>query len=658
MYKKLKLKFVNAPLRRKIVLMMSVLITIIPTILFSILAYTYFKLGIELLFNEKISRSLDDTVKVAEAYLKEHKDNIQADALSISKSIESNAIIIINDPSEFTLLLDKQAELRKLSEIYVFKPDTGTVIAKNRLLFSLFFEKLPDEAIRNADKGEVVILDSANNEKVRAIVKLGSYFPNTYLLVGKYVDPSILEHLKNTQGSADQFQFLMHEISATQLKLEIVFLVTSVLLCLTAIGLGVRLAHYITKPINRLVEATERVKVGDYSIKLPEKQGKDETAILTRAFNKMIAKISTQREELIKFNNIIDERRRFIEAVLSELSAGVIALDMKSRITLYNNAAANLLNMKSTGKTPKLDVVFPEVLSLVQKTKDASETNVNKNLEIIRKGQKRQFFVRIYAQRNSGNEIESIIVTFDDITELVSAQRTSAWSDVARRIAHEIKNPLTPIHLAAERLHKKYLPQIKTDPENYKKYLDTIIRHVSDIGMMAEEFAKFARIPRPVMKKHDIVSLLKDEIFAQECSYKNIKYTFDTKLKSCIINCDSLQVSQVLINILKNSAESIEAKAEKRAKNFEGKIIVTLKATDQFADISISDNGIGFPGDLLDRIFEPYITTKTKGTGLGLSIVKKMIEDHGGSIKVEPLTTGACVKFTLQLYSEGNNAKN
>jgi two-component system nitrogen regulation sensor histidine kinase NtrY len=223
MYKKLKLKFVNAPLRRKIVLMMSVLITIIPTILFSILAYTYFKLGIELLFNEKISRSLDDTVKVAEAYLKEHKDNIQADALSISKSIESNAIIIINDPSEFTLLLDKQAELRKLSEIYVFKPDTGTVIAKNRLLFSLFFEKLPDEAIRNADKGEVVILDSANNEKVRAIVKLGSYFPNTYLLVGKYVDPTILEHLKNTQGSADQFQFLMHEISATQLKLEIVF---------------------------------------------------------------------------------------------------------------------------------------------------------------------------------------------------------------------------------------------------------------------------------------------------------------------------------------------------------------------------------------------------------------------------------------------------
>lgn len=657
MYKKLKLKFVNAPLRRKIVLMMSVLVTIIPTILFSILAYTYFKLGIELLFNEKISRSLEDTVKVAEAYLKEHKDNIKADVLSISKDIDRNAVALIEDPSQFTPFLDKQSELRKLSEIYVFKPDTGTVIAKNSLLFSLLFEKLPDEAIRRADKGEVVIIDAANNERVRAIVKLGDYFPSTYLLVGKYVDPLILEHLKNTQGSADQFQFLMHEISTTQLKLEIVFVITSILLCLTAIALGVRLAHYITKPINRLVEATERVKVGDYSIKLPEKQGKDETAILTRAFNKMIAKISTQREELIKFNNIIDERRRFIEAVLSELSAGVIALNMKSKITLYNNAAANLLYMAPSKKTPLLTVVFPEVLTLVQKAKDVSEATVSKNIEIIRKGQKRQFFVRIYSQRNAKNDIESIIVTFDDITELVSAQRTSAWSDVARRIAHEIKNPLTPIHLAAERLHKKYLPQIKNDPENYKKYLDTIIRHVSDIGRMAEEFAQFARIPRPVMKEHDIIPLIKDVIFAQECTYKKIKYHLDAKLNSCIISCDSLQVSQVLINILKNSAESIEARADKHTKNFEGRITVDIKITDQFADISVSDNGIGFPKDLLDRIFEPYITTKAKGTGLGLSIVKKMIEDHGGSIKVEPLTAGACVRFTLQLYHENNNAK-
>jgi two-component system nitrogen regulation sensor histidine kinase NtrY len=343
--------------------------------------------------------------------------------------------------------------------------------------------------------------------------------------------------------------------------------------------------------------------------------------------------------------------------VLSELSAGVIALNMKSRITLYNNAAANLLNMKPGKKTPALNTVFPEIITLVEKAKDVSEASVDKNLEIIRKGQKRQFFVRIYAQRNAQGDIESIIVTFDDITELVSAQRTSAWSDVARRIAHEIKNPLTPIHLAAERLNKKYLPQIKNDPENYKKYLDTIIKHVSDIGRMAEEFAKFARIPRPVMKQHDIVALIKDAIFAQECTYKKIKYRFDTTLSSCIINCDSLQISQVLINILKNSAESIEAKAEKYTKNFEGKIIVCLKVIDQFADIVISDNGTGFPENLLDRIFEPYVTTKAKGTGLGLSIVKKMIEDHGGSIKAEPLTTGACIKFTLQLYHEGTNAK-
>lgn len=658
MYKILKQKFVDASLRQKIVLMISLLATITPTVLISMLAYAYFTLGIESLFNEKISRSIENTVQIAESYMEEHKSNIRSDVLAISNNIKLNANILLEDHSQFNALLDKQAELRKLDEVYVFKPDTGMVVAKNSFLFSLLFEKrIPDEAIKKAKEGDVVILDGQNNEKVRAIVKIGDEFPGTYLLIGKTVDPFILDHLRNTQGSANQYQALIGEINATKAKLELIFIASSALLSLLAIILGMRLAHHITKPINRLVEATERIKIGDYSVKLPEKQGRDEIAILTRAFNKMIAKISNQREELIKFNSIVDERRRFIEAVMAELSSGVIALDKKHKITLYNNSAAKLLKIRFAKKPPDIGKIFPEVIPYVERAKMVREADIHQNLEINRKGQKRQFFVRIYAQIGLNNDIEFIIITFDDITELVSAQRTAAWSDVARRIAHEIKNPLTPIHLAAERLKKKYLGQITSDADSFNKYIDTIIRHVGDIGKMAEEFALFARIPAPIFKKDDLVKIIKDAMFAQEYTYKEIHYTFDSQVTRCIMYCDTSQISQVLVNILKNAAESIKTKQEKAEKSFEGKIKVGLNVSEQFAEISVTDNGVGFPNDLLDRIFEPYITTKSQGTGLGLSIVKKIIEDHGGSIKIESSDHGAIIKFILKLNNERKNVE-
>lgn len=626
---------------------MSVVATIIPTTLLSLLIYTYYHFGIEAMFNEKISKAVSKTSEIATEYLQEHKDSIKADILDIAKAIDRNYPTLIGDPKLFTPFLDKFAELRKLSEVMIFKPNQ--LIAKNTFSFSLAFEKFPDVHIENAEDGHVVMLDSENSDKVRAILKLNN-FSDTYLLVGKYVDTDIANLVKDSQGSADLYKALVADTKTVRMKLELAFLFAVMLLYVSTIFASVRLAKYITKPINRLVEATEKVKQGDYSISLPEKPGKDETSILTRAFNEMTSTLTTQRKQLVKFNKVIDERRRFIEAVLSEITAGVIAIDTEGKVTLFNNSAASLLNYK--GKNPDYTKVFPEISNMLAEARTRSDDIIQEHLEIMRDEKKKHFFVRIGVQKSVDNIIESYIVTFDDISDLVSAQRASAWSDVARRIAHEIKNPLTPINLSAERLKKKYSKQITEGRANYEKYLDTIIRHVTDIGKIIEEFVEFARIPQPKLKKSNLIKIISDAIFTLRVPFKFIEFEFTTKFKKLDALCDASQITQIMINLLKNSAEAIEHNLLENV-NLQGKIQVSVrKIASRTCEVSISDNGGGFKEEIMDKICEPYVTTKTKGTGIGLAIVKKIIEDHGGVIRFENNPVGATITFNLKLTGD------
>ncbi len=642
--------YLNSSLSRKIIILITVFITIVPTTLIAFLSAAYYKVGVQSLFDEQISKSIAQTVEIADLYLKEHKDTIKADTFALAKDIEKNSNTLIEEPSIFTPFLDKQAELRNLSEIVVFQYDR--VIAKNSFAFAFAFERLPEAELIEANHGDVVMLNSLSEDKVRAIIKL-SDFVNTYLLVGRYVDQSIIDYSKNTQGSALKYNDLMADIKSTQLKLAIFFVISFIILCSISLVLGRKLAVFITMPLNNLVDATKKLKAGDFSHKLPEKQGKDETAVLTRAFNNMTETLSKQRSELMRFNNIIDERRRFIEKILSEISAGVITIDNSNEILLVNQSAKNLLKLTNIPKSAVLSSIFPELKDLVNIAKLAPNDITQSNLKISRDGSFYHLFAKIGIISDDNAQIQTIIITFDDITELVSAQRASAWGDVARRVAHEIKNPLTPIILAAERIKAKYLSQIKDDSTNFEKYLTTIIKHVQDIGCIVEEFVEFARIPSPMIKKHNLIMIVKELIFSQRVATKNIDYKLLTNTsKKCYVSCDSMQISQVLLNILKNAAESIEQKTIEHPKDFRG--IITLEINqkgDDFAEIKIIDNGIGMSYDVLENIFEPYITTKAEGTGLGLAIVKKIIEDHGGIISIKPLEIGVEVKFTLPLYA-------
>lgn len=658
MFKRLRVKFVNSTLRRKIVFLTTILVTIIPTVLIAGLALTYYKLGIESLFNEKISKAVSNTTEVAALYLQEHKENIRADILAIAKDLELNYLTLRENPELFTTFLDKQVELRNLIEIVIFQRD-GRLIAKNSLSFALSFENLPDTQLAQAQNNEVIILDSPSNDRVRALLKLNYFGDTTYLLVGRFVDRDILDNLINTQGSVNQYQILMQDIKKHQSILEITFVIVSIAFCALAIFSGVRLAKFITEPINTIIQATELVKQGDFSIRISEKQGKDETSVLTRAFNQMTATLEQQRSQLIQFNQLIDERRRFIEAVLSEISAGVITLTPDGYVNFFNTAAAKLLGIDYNHLNK---LYYKDIFQIVDELIELAITNpkeiFSKQVEFHHNNKKSHLFIRVASQLNLQNKLESIIITFDDITDLISAQRTAAWADIARRIAHEIKNPLTPIHLAAERIKKKYLPEITTDATQFRKYLDTINKHVSEIGKMVEEFVDFARIPMPILERYDICSLIRDIVFEQECTFKNITYTFNSYASHCYVLCDAPQIFRALGNLLKNAAEAIEQKQEKK-KGFEGKIEINLNKYDSNnVEIKIKDNGVGFDKDMLDRIFEPYVTTKPKGTGLGLSIVKKIVEDHGGKIEILSESSGANLVITLQLYKGEKDGKN
>lgn len=649
--KTLKRRFNNATLKLKIVVMMAILVILTPTILVSMLAYSYYHFGIENLFHDKISRALSQSVDIAEAYVKEHRENIKADALAISKDIERNYFTLMEDPSLFKPFLNKQAELRSLSEILVFQRDK--LIAKNSFALSTAFEKLPINELNSLYENDVVIFGAETDDKVRAVIKLNS-FVDTYLFVGKFVDKSIINHLKNTKGSKTTFNTIIAESDKTRKKLEKTFIWLTLLLCLTTIFIGLRLARNITKPINLLVDATKAVSKGNYTVSLTPRGGKDEISVLTSAFNSMIQTIGTQQQQLM-------ERRRFIEATLKEITSGILVIDAEKNITLFNDAAKNLLSIPKS----KNKIDFRRYISEIEPAFDSLSKDPNQILqtEIIRVNDNKtiNLLVRLGAQINN-KKAENFIVTIDDITELVMAQRSAAWSDVARRIAHEIKNPLTPIQLSAERIQKKFYSSLNEEDGNtLKKYTNTIIRHVKDIGNIVEEFIVFAKIPSPKLEKVNLLQLIKDAIFSEQFVNKDIEYIFDTKLKKCTVECDSTQINQVLTNLLKNAAESIEAKAHHNSSGFNGKIALSLfkeSSSSNKVNISVKDNGIGFNNDNIDKVMEPYVTTKSKGTGLGLPIVKKIVEDHGGKLNIKSTTKGAEVLFSLLIETkEENNGK-
>ncbi len=605
------------------------LIAVLPTIIVAVFSYLFFGSGIETWFSDKVRTAISESVAVADAYVKEHQQAIRADALAMATDLDRSASSLQLNPQYLAPVLTAQAAMRGLTEAAVLDRK-GTMLARTGLVFALGFEDVSKDALHRAQQGEVVIMTDDREERVRALVRLDE-FSDLYLYVGRFIEPRVLAHRDETHLAAAQYERLEGQRSGLQIKFAVIYIVVAMLVLAAAIAIGIHFAAQFADPISRLVGAAERVRAGDLSARVPEGKKDDELVSLSRAFNRMTNQIQSQQRELIEANRQLDERRRFTETVLTGVSAGVIGLDRGGRIHLPNRSASALLGVDldlSIGED--LAEVAPEMAGLLEQSARRPDRLAQAQVQIAGSNSMRTLLVRIAAEHDEG-EISGFVVTFDDITELLSAQRKAAWADIARRIAHEIKNPLTPIQLSAERLRRKYLKEIKKDPETFRICTDTIIRHVEDIGRMVDEFSSFARMPAPVLKPEDLTTLVEQAVFLERTAHPKIGFETRCAARPVPLRCDARLLGQALLNIVKNAVESIEARIAESGPTPPGQIIVTVEADGQIA-VTVEDNGKGLPRHGRERLTEPYVTTRTKGTGLGLAIVKKIMEDHQGEL--------------------------
>ena len=628
-----KNKLRNMSLRRKIVLLMASLGIGIPVLLVSIFLNAYYNLGVKSLFSEKMNEVVLDTVEIAKLYLSEHKNNIRADILLIAKELDKNNNLFSKDPGALEDFLNRQADQLFLSEIMLFSPER--IIAKNSLSFGLHFEYMPYDALLRADTGEIVILGTDTN-KVRAVMRWNKFL-NAYLLVGRAIDPNILKRLHKTEGSVHQYQAIMKEIKERQTRLQAIFLVASLLLCGGSIAIGMRLARVITKPVNLLLDATSKVSDGNFEIRVPEKKSNDEVSKLTRSFNKMTETLARQRQELIEVNNIIAARRNFIEFVLGEISAGVVVLDSNKKISLCNKFAQQIFNIDHITDITSMHInsLMPEFKPLFDNTEKEIQVTLNKFQNTC------HIIAKISTKVLIDKEMYGFIITFTDITDLIHAQKMSAWADASKRVAHEIKNPLTPISLSAEMLQKKYAHMIVEDEEHFFRYIDTIIKQVSSLRRIVEDFTDYGNKAQSIIKKEDIISIIKDIIFSESSIHsKNVEYVLDSDEEAVYCWLDRTRIAQVLTNLLRNSAEALSDG---------GCVSIEVSGGADGVSVVVSDDGPGFDVSILDRLCDPYVTTKKGGRGLGLTVVKRIIADHDGIIHFTNRTKGrgTSVSFTI-----------
>ncbi len=637
------------------ILAMFTLVTIAPTLIVSIFSALFFNLGIQTWFNDRVQTAVNESLAVAEVYLAEHKENIRGDAIAMVGDLSPVIELARTNPPEFNRIVATQSALRLLTESIVFQ--RNRILAKGRLSFALSFERIPQDILERAASGEVVIM-TTDEDKVRALIKIDS-LEDGYLLVGRLIDSKVVSHMHSAQGAVNEYNTLKAQLDRLQLTFSIVFVTLALLLLLSSVGYGMVFAARLTNPISRLVSAAERVRAGDYSARIENPSNQDEIGTLGRVFNRMTEQLQAQRNELIEANRRLDERRRFSEAVFSGVSAGVIALDRDKKITLSNRSSASILNAVEQDITQNASIseILPGIQELLSAAEHLPNDVAQGNITIDKNNKSVTLHVRITVEK-LGDEIEGFIVTFDDITQLVAAQRSAAWADVARRVAHEIKNPLTPIQLATERLKRKYLKYITEDQDTFVKYTDTIAKHAGDIGKMVEEFVSFARMPTPVFAREDMCGLIRKAVFSAQVSNPGVEYQLRLPDEEVMMTCDERQISQVLINLLKNAGESIEARMALPDAPGKGTIALNLSVENDNILLAIEDNGIGFPAGDIHKVLEPYVTTRSKGTGLGLSIVKKIIEEHKGKITLENIPTGGARVLLSFLQQCDINAAN
>src|SRR3984957_1444744 len=605
-------------------------IAAVPTVLVAVVASTTLDRGLHRVFSPRTHAMIEQSLIVADAYVSEHAASIRGQILAMAFDLGRAKPMFDKDREQFRQFLTAQAKGRGLNAAIIINPDGSTVesaevsmpkpvVLPSSKLLSQIGETEPQVAL------------IPQGDHVAAAVKLHGY-DDMYLYVAQMLNPQVVQQLGATQESMNEYTVLEEHRLGIQIAFALMFAVIALIVLLSSAWIGLDFANRLVAPIRRLIGAANLVSTGNLQIQVPVNQSEGDLAQLGETFNNMTAELRTQHEDIVRARDLIDSRRRFTEAVLSGASAGVIGVNADGRVTILNRSAERLLaRSEREALGHPLTEVAPELAEIFESARGGNQRLIQRQVTVSRDGQERNFSVRVTSEQAAQSE-HGYVITIDDVTELVVAQRTSAWADIARRIAHEIKNPLTPIQLSAERLRRKYGKVIVEDAAVFEQCTSTIVRQVDDIKRMVDEFSRFARMPKAVIAGEDVADTVRQVVFLMRVGHPDIDFEVDLAAESMPSRFDRRLISQALTNIVKNATEAIGAVPA--AELGRGRIVVSTQRDGKDVVVDVIDNGIGLPKENRSRLLEPYVTTREKGTGLGLAIVGRILEEHGGHIEL------------------------
>ena len=618
-----------ARLHVRIVALFSI-IAAVPAIAVAVVASVTLDRGLDRLFSQQTRALIENSLIVADAYVREHVQFVRADSIAIAIELARAKPLFDQSREQFHEFLAVQASIRGLPAVMLLDKDLNVVDQVDARTSDAFVKPSPEvlAAVNDTEPQVAMFLDQ---NYVAAIIKLRGY-NDVYLYIARLLDPRVLAQLRATQASVAQYADLSARRVGIQIAFALMYTVIALIVLLSAVWIGLNFANYLVAPIRRLIGAAQVVSTGNLYVQVPTRRSEGDLAQLGETFNKMTQELRTQRDDIVRARDLIDSRRRFTEAVLAGASAGVIGIDAENCITILNRSAERLIGRTEAEVLGQpLAEIVPELAGTLAAARSGVQRLFQGQVTINRNGRERNLSVRVTSEQSGAAE-GGYVVTLDDITELVTAQRTSAWADVARRIAHEIKNPLTPIQLSAERLRRKYGGVITEDGGVFQQCTDTIVRQVDDIKRMVDEFSRFARTPKPVMTAEDVADTVRQVVFLQRVANADMDIELEIAQEPMPAKFDRRLISQALTNIIKNATEAISAVAPDELGR--GRIRIWAGREGNDIVIDVIDNGIGLPKENRSRLLEPYVTTREKGTGLGLAIVGRILEEHGGRIEL------------------------
>jgi two-component system nitrogen regulation sensor histidine kinase NtrY len=605
-------------------------IAAVPTVLVSVVASTTLDRGLDRFFSTRTRAMIEQSLIVANAYVNEHAEAIRGDILAMAFDLGRAKPIFDQDRDQFQKIVGAQATGRNLSAAMLIKADGSTVDRAGVTMDKKVVLPNADLLAQVNETDPRVALIPEDNH-LAAVVKLRGY-DGLYLYVARILDPRVVAQLRATQDSVGEYANLEARRLGIQIAFGLMFAIIALIVLLSSAWIGLDFANRLVAPIRRLIGAANVVSTGNLQIQVPVRRSEGDLARLGETFNKMTQELRTQHEDIVRARDLIDSRRRFTEAVLAGASAGVIGVNADGRISILNRSAERLMGRQESEVLGlPLSEIAPELGGVVEAARGGNQRLIQRQIAVTRDGQERNYSVRVTSEQAPKSE-HGYVITIDDITELVLAQRTSAWADIARRIAHEIKNPLTPIQLSAERLRRKYGKSIAEDPAVFEQCTETIVRQVDDIKRMVDEFSRFARMPKAVVADEDVADTVRQVVFLLRVAHPDIDFDVELEAESMPARFDRRLISQALTNIIKNATEAIAAVPPGELER--GRIVVRAQRDGRDIIIDVMDNGIGLPKENRARLLEPYVTTREKGTGLGLAIVGRILEEHGGRLEL------------------------